>query len=172
MGITGRRFDLGAEQGIREAYAAHGGELYRYALRSLRDDGAAQDVVQEVFLRAWKSARKYDPRLASLRVWLFAIARNAIIDHVRRDRRPDPVATMPAVDAGFADEALDRWLVEEALSRLSADHRAALVETYLRGRSYREVAAELGIPQATLRSRVYFGLRALRLAMDEMGVRP
>ena len=171
MGMTRhRQVDLSAEDGIRAAYAAHGAELYRYALRQLQDDGSAQEVVQEVFLRAWRSAARFDADLASLRVWLFAIARNAVVDHVRRARRVGPVAQPEPVDAGFADAALDRWLVEEALRRISADHRAALVETYLNGRSYREVAAELAIPQATLRSRVFFGLKALRLALEEMGV--
>lgn len=156
---------------MRAAYAAHGPELYRFALRQLGDEGAAQEVVQEVFLRAWRAADRFDPELASLRVWLFAIARNVVIDETRRDRRASRLPVDPdPVDVGFADAALDRWLVEEALLRISADHRAALVETYLRGRSYQEVAAEQGVPQATLRSRVFFGLKALRLAMEEMGV--
>ena len=171
MGGTGRRqVDLGAEDGIRAAYAAHGPELYRYALRQLRDDGSAQEVVQDVFFRAWRSADRFDAGLASLRVWLFAIARNAVIDHVRQTRRR-PADHPEPVDAGFADVALDRWLMQQALRRISSDHRVALVETYLRGRSYREVAAELAIPEATLRSRVFFGLRALRLALEGMGVR-
>ncbi|CCH30910.1 hypothetical protein BN6_36150 [Saccharothrix espanaensis DSM 44229] len=165
--------DLGAEDGIRAAYAAHGPELYRFALRQLGDDGVAQEVVQEVFLRAWRSADRFDRELASLRVWLFAIARNVVVDHVRRSRRaPSPRPAEVVVDAGFADAALDRWLVEEALRRIGADHRVALVETYLRGRPYPEVAAELGVPQSTLRSRVYYGIKALRLALEEMGVRP
>lgn len=157
---------------MRAAYAAHGPELYRFALRQLGDEGAAQEVVQEVFLRAWRAADRFDPELASLRVWLFAIARNVVIDETRRGRRAGrvPADDREFVHMGFADAALDRWLVEEALLRISAEHRSALVETYLRGRSYREVAAEQGVPQATLRSRVFFGLKALRLAMEEMGV--
>jgi RNA polymerase sigma-70 factor (ECF subfamily) len=63
-----------------------------------------------------------------------------------------------------------RWLVEEALNRLGEDHRRALAETYLADRPYDEVAAELGIPESTLRSRVFYGLKAMRVAMDEMGV--
>ncbi|MFC6093018.1 sigma-70 family RNA polymerase sigma factor [Saccharothrix lopnurensis] len=175
--MTGHReVDLGAEDGVRAAYAAHGPELYRYALRQVDDEGVAQEVVQEVFLRAWRSADRFDPELASLRVWLFAIARNLVLDHLRRVRRRRPaehhgaLVDAASADLGFADAALDRWLVEEALRRISADHRFALVETYLRGRSYPEVAAELGVPQATLRSRVYYGIKALRLTLEEMGV--
>ncbi len=172
---------LGDEQGVAAAYAAHGAELYRFVLRELRDPGAAQDVVQETFLRAWRSADRYDPELASLRVWLFAIARNAMLDHVRAaGARPwqgvladDEQVERSAAPVQDATEQLLRgWVVEEALRRLSADHRVVLVETYLKDRPYAEVAAELGLPVGTVRSRVFYGLKALRLAMDEMGVEP
>lgn len=69
-----RSVSLARDSGVREAYAAHGGELYRFALRALGDTGAAQDVVQETFVRAWRAADRFDLELASLRVWLFAIA--------------------------------------------------------------------------------------------------
>jgi RNA polymerase sigma-70 factor (ECF subfamily) len=73
---------------VRAAYAVHTTpELYRFALR-LGDEGAAQEVVQEVFLRAWRRSDSFDPSVASPRVWLFAIARNAVIDEARRGRRP------------------------------------------------------------------------------------
>ena len=169
----------GPELDVRAAYAAHGAELYRFALRQLGDGGAAQDVVQEVFLRAWRSSEAYDPRLASLRTWLFAIARNVVVDEARRFAvRPwqrtltDGTGTdVPSV--GAIDEAVvDAWVVEEALRRIGEDHRTAIVQTHLRGRPHAEVAAELGIPVGTLRSRVFYGLKALRLAMEEMGVEP
>ncbi len=67
---------------------------------------------------------------------------------------------------------MQSWVVEEALRRLSEDHRTAIVETHLRGRPYTEVAAELGIPVGTLRSRLFYGLKALRVTMDEMGAEP
>ncbi len=167
------------ESAVRTAYAAHGAELYRYALRSLGDAGMAQDAVQETFLRAWKSADRYDPELASLRVWLFAIIRNVVVDLARRrssaswarvsgdddtvERALDPVPD-------DTDTVLNRWLVEEALRRLSPEHRAVIVETHLRGRPYDEVAAECGVPTGTMRSRAFYALKALRIAMDEMGV--
>ena len=67
------------------------------------------------------------------------------------------------------EEALLNWQVEEALRRIGEQHRRVLVETYLRGRPYAEVAAELGVPEGTIKSRVYYGLRALRNALEEMG---
>ena len=164
---------------VRAAYAAHGPELYRFALRQLGDGGAAQDVVQEVFLRAWRASDTFDPQLASLRTWLFAIARNVVVDEARRSAvRPwqrdlTDGTDLPPVAADTSDERLvDAWVVEEALRRIGAEHRAAIVQTHLRGRPHAEVAAELGIPVGTLRSRVFYGLKALRLAMEEMGVEP
>lgn len=183
-GRAGRGYDgpgLGSETALRAAYAAHGPELYRFALRQLGDEGAAQEVVQEVFLRAWRRSDSFDPSVASLRVWLFAIARNAVIDEARRVAvRPwrrsltgEPADIVGGPVVGAADQSVvDSWLVEEGLRRIRAEHREAIVQTYLRGRPYGEVAAELGIPVGTLRSRVFYGLKALRLAMDEMGVEP
>ncbi|MBM7805417.1 RNA polymerase sigma-70 factor (ECF subfamily) [Geodermatophilus bullaregiensis] len=164
---------------VRAAYAAHGAELYRFALRQLGDGGAAQDVVQEVFLRAWRASGSYDPQLASLRTWLFAIARNVVVDEARRfavrpwQQQLTDGADLEAPAAAAADEGLvDAWVVEEALRRISEEHRTVIVQTHLRGRPYAEVAAELGVPVGTLRSRVFYGLKALRLALDEMGVEP
>ena len=165
---------LATEDGLRAAYAEHSAELYRFALRSYDDEAAAQDLVQEVFLRAWRSSSGYDPSIASLRVWLFAIARNVAVDAARR-RSVRPVSA-PLVEAhepvapDEVDGLLRRWTVDEALRRIGAEHRAALVETYLKGRPYAEVAAEMSIPVGTLRSRVFYGLKALRNALDEMGV--
>ena len=163
---------------VQAAYAAHGSELYHLALRQLSDDGAAQDAVQEVFLRAWRS-NSYDPSRAGLRTWLFAIAHNVITDMARRgDVRPwqqhltelDESAPYGVKDT--SDRLVDQWVVEEALRRLDKDHRTAIEQTYLNGRPHAEVAAELNIPLGTLRSRVFYGMKALRLAMEEMGVEP
>ena len=164
---------------VAAAYSAHGPELYRFALRQLGDGSAAQDVVQEVFLRAWRASGSYDPQLASLRTWLFAIARNVIVDEVRRvavrpwqSQLADPrEGDLPTGD-GMDERLVDAWVVEEALRRIAPDHRTAIVQTHLRERPHGEVAAELGIPVGTLRSRVFYGLKSLRLAMEEMGVEP
>ncbi len=64
------------------------------------------------------------------------------------------------------------WMVQEALQRISDQHRTAIVETHLKERPYAEVAGELGIPIGTLRSRVFYGLKSLRVAMEEMGETP
>jgi RNA polymerase sigma-70 factor (ECF subfamily) len=161
---------LTRERDVREAYAAHAAELYGFAVRSLADPGLAEEAVQETFLRAWRAGERFDPQIGSLRTWLFAILRNVVID-LGRAR-----AVRPAVAEGGKepsvepyDEALLAWQIEEAMRRLGEDHRRILIETYYRGRPYAEVAEELGIPEGTVKSRVYYGLRALRVVLEEMG---
>jgi RNA polymerase sigma-70 factor (ECF subfamily) len=161
---------LTREAGVREAYAAHAGELYGFAVRSLEDPELAEDAVQDTFLRAWRAGDRFDPELGSLRTWLFAILRNVIIDLGRaRATRPRVGAELPELGHEPFEDILLTWQVEEALRRIGEQHRRALVETYLRGRSHAEVASELGVPEGTIKSRVYYGLRALRNALEEMG---
>jgi RNA polymerase sigma-70 factor, ECF subfamily len=161
---------LSDEHGIRQAYTAHGDELYGFALRSLGDRGLAEEAVQETFIRAWRAADRFDPELGSLRTWLFAIMRNIVIDLGRaRAARPRPTDSIEEVAQEPFEQALLAWQVEEALRRIGDAHRQVLVETYYRGRPYAEVAADLGVPEGTVKSRVYYGLRALRNALEEMG---
>jgi RNA polymerase sigma-70 factor (ECF subfamily) len=167
---------LADEAGLRAAYAAHGPELYRAARRSLGDGHLAEEVVQETFLRAWRAADRYDERLGSLRTWLFAILRNAIIDLVRADAARPLRAVVDdrgrhdrPVDADELDRALLSWQVEEALTRLSEDHRRVLLAVHLHSRPLADVAAELRIPVGTVKSRAYYALRALRVVLEELG---
>ncbi len=166
-------FDLSGEAGLRSAWRAHADELFGYARKALADNAAAEEALQETFLRAWRSADRYDPE-RPLRPWLFAILRNVVIDEARaRGVRPVPqdteVAEAVADLVDPLEQALDAWLIEEALRRIRPEHRTVIVETYYRGRPYADVAAELGIPEGTARSRAFYGLRALRLALEEMG---
>lgn len=161
---------LTGERDVRQAYAAHAGELYGFALRSLGDAGMAEEAVQETFLRAWRAGERFDPQIGSLRTWLFAILRNVVIDLSRaRAARPALSASQAEPSVEPIDQALLTWQVEEAMRRIGEEHRRILVETHYRGRPYAEVAAELGIPEGTVKSRVYYGLRALRVVLEEMG---
>jgi RNA polymerase sigma-70 factor, ECF subfamily len=168
---TGPITEAADEEGLRAAYLAHSGELYGYARRSLNDSGAAEEVVQETFIRAWRARERFDPELGSLRTWLFAIERRLVIDHAR-SRALRQTSPMPEDMAQVGDDierALVGWQVEEAMRRLRPEHHQVLVETYYRGRSGREVAVELGIPEGTVRSRLFYALQSLRLTLDEMG---
>lgn len=160
------------ERVVDEGYAAHAGELLGFATRSLGDRGLAEEAVQETFVRAWRAADRFDRERGSLRTWLFAIARNVVIDLARqRASRPPLAAAAPDADGGedWLDRALLGWQVEEALRRLSDAHREVLIATYFAGRPYAELARELGVAPGTIKSRVYYALRALRDVLEEMG---
>lgn len=159
------------EAGLHEAFLAHGGEMFGFARRATDDAGAAEEIVQETFVRAWRARHRFDPSLGNLRTWLFAIERNVVIDHARSSalRRTEPLEQDLPVDADHLERAMVAWQVEEAVRRLRAEHRHVLLETYYKGRSSRDVAAELGIPEGTVRSRLFYALRSLRLALEELG---
>ncbi|MFR9755542.1 sigma-70 family RNA polymerase sigma factor [Streptomyces sp. TR06-5] len=160
---------------MRALYEAHAAPLYAFVLRLVGGDRhRAEDVVQETLLRAWRNADRLDDAGHAVRPWLITVARRIVIDaHRSRQARPQevdaaPLESVPAVDE--IDRALRAMLVSEAMADLTPAHRQALTETYLRGRSATEAAEALGVPPGTVRSRVFYALRALRLALEERGV--
>ncbi|MFG1806402.1 sigma-70 family RNA polymerase sigma factor [Streptomyces sp. NPDC049040] len=163
------------EELMRALYREHAGALYAYVLRLVAGDRfLAEDVVQETLLRAWKSASRLDPAARSLRPWLVTVARRIVIDG-HRSRQARPPETSPAgLDQLPANDEMERSLrlmtISDALQDLSDAHREALIETYFRGRTVNEAAQELGLPAGTVRSRVFYALRALRNALEERGV--
>jgi RNA polymerase sigma-70 factor, ECF subfamily len=153
-----------------EAYAAYRPRLLARARRILRDDGLAEDAVQEAFVRAWRACTSYDPDRGPLLHWLLTITRNAARD-IARVRARQPAVTLAdtevvSPESGIADRVTNQTVLREALARLTAEHRVAIVETVIRDRSPQQVAAELGIPPGTVRTRVHYGLRNLRLALE------
>jgi RNA polymerase sigma-70 factor (ECF subfamily) len=168
---------LGDDDGdlLRTLHAEYGDALYGYALRlSGGDRQRAEDLVQETMLRAWQHPEALDPGRGSVRGWLFTTARNLSIDAWRRRAArvgeviTDSPPEVPAFDD--TDRAVESWLVAEALSHLSASHRQVLVECFYRGHSVAEAATKLGVPAGTIKSRTYYALRSLRLALEELGV--
>jgi RNA polymerase sigma-70 factor (ECF subfamily) len=139
-----------------------------------QDRGRAEDVVQETLLRAWRHRVILESEPPAVRAWLFKVARNIVIDEwrSRRSRTELPVADVPEAepDRDETEQLLLSWVVAEAVTRLSADHRAVLLECYFRGRPVAEAARRLGVPEGTVKSRTHYALRALKLALEEMGV--
>lgn len=169
---------MGASNGligsIEQLHADYGGPLYLYAWRRLGDRRAAEETVQDTLLRAWRHASRFDPQRGTLAAWLFTIARNVTTDQLRRrGARPTEVAIaeqdVPVTD-GDVDRAVEAWQLSEALQTLSAEHREAIVAVHYLGFTVRELAARSGIPPGTVKSRLYYGTRALRLRLEEQGV--
>lgn len=159
---------------VEELHAAYGGALYVYAVRRLGDREAAEEVVQDTLLRAWRAGDRFDPARGSMGAWLFGIARNLVTDrHRRRAARPRTVRPIVDGDApltdGDVDRAIETWQLADGLARLSTDHREAILLVHYQGLTVAETAERLGVPVGTVKSRVYYGLRALRLSLEEAG---
>ncbi|MDT3399306.1 sigma-70 family RNA polymerase sigma factor [Streptomyces sp. B1866] len=160
---------------MRVLYAEHAGPLLAFVLRLVAGDRhRAEDVVQETLLRAWRNAERLQRATGSIRPWLVTVARRIVIDGHRgslarpREVGPEPLAEVPAADE--LDRVLRMMTLSDALADLTAAHREALVETYFRGRTVNEAAEVLGVPPGTVRSRVYYALRSLKLSLEERGV--
>jgi RNA polymerase sigma-70 factor (ECF subfamily) len=161
----------GRVRAVRDRYAE---PLLGYVERLTGDHHRAEDIVQETLLRAWRSAPRAPADQGSLRSWLFRVARNLATDAHRARRARPPEVAIDALDgvpsAERADRSLHAHLLVEALGALREEHRLAIVETYLRGRSVAEAAVALGVPPGTVKSRCYYGLRALRRELERRGL--
>jgi RNA polymerase sigma-70 factor (ECF subfamily) len=159
---------------MEQLHAEHSAALWGYCVRLTGNDRVrAEDVVQETLLRAWRHFSVLDETQGSVRAWLFTVARNIVIDEWRSRRTRDvTVADVPEpADPGdTTDQLLLSWVVADAVTKLSSEHRAVLLECYYRGLSVADAARHLGIPEGTVKSRTHYALRALRLALEEMGV--
>ncbi len=152
----------------------HAVALWSYCRRLVpTDQGRAEDVAQETLLRAWRDRRILDSPPPAVRAWLFTVARNIVIDQWRSRRAHSETPRAEVPDDGVDDESdqlLLSWVVAEALTLLSREHRDVLLECYYRGRPVAEAARQLGVPEGTVKSRTHYALRALRLALEELGV--
>jgi RNA polymerase sigma-70 factor (ECF subfamily) len=160
---------------VRGLYAEHGADLFRYALGLTGGDShRAEDLVQEAMLRAWRTCG--DRPIRSPRSWLFSTVRNLSVDaHRARQSRPieaDQASLDSLAVADTADRTAESVDMAEALAALRPEHREAIMEVFYRGSSMTQAATALGIPAGTVKSRMYYGLKALRLILQERGITP
>ena len=158
---------------LAELYEQHSAALWRHVVRLTGNTAVAEDIVQETLLRAWKKRSSLDAEPGGLRPWLFRVAHNLVVDDVRsaRHRHESLTATLPErATADRSDALFDAMLIQSALAELSPDHRAAVVLAYYGGRTVPEISRELDVAEGTVKSRLHYGLRALRLVLQEKGV--
>jgi RNA polymerase sigma-70 factor (ECF subfamily) len=161
---------------MKVLYEEHAAALWRYAMRLTGDRARAEDVVQETLLRAWQHPEVAEDTERSARAWLFTVARNMIIDErrsARFRRESSSLETVPEPEKPGPDEvnaALDRLLLGDALAQLSPEHRAVVRRSYYLGWTTAQIAADLEIAEGTVKSRLHYAVRALRLTLQEMGV--
>lgn len=162
------------ERAARALYRAYGGELYGFAHRRLGDGGLAEEVVQDVFTKAWRHAEDYDEARGSVRTWLYAIARNVVSDAERRRGRRPPAAPCEPSDVASHDEPIERavlrWQVDLALGRLTPEHRQVVRLAHFQGCSLAQISQQIGLPLGTVKSRVHYAMANLKLALQELEV--
>jgi RNA polymerase sigma-70 factor (ECF subfamily) len=157
-----------------ELYDRHAGKVLALARRIVRDDGDAEDIVQEVFSQAWRTATRYEAGRGTVAGWLLMMARTRAIDRLRaRQSRPDTIGDvlldrMPGqseapADALIAGEQYAR--IRQGLGELPAEQRTALELAYFEGLSQSEIAERLAAPLGTIKTRIRTALTTLRRSL-------
>ena len=163
----------GDQPALAELYDRYGRVAYGLALRILRDEGLAEDAVQEGFLAVWRSAARFVPERAKGSTWILTLVHRRAVDLVRRSerRRAEPLEAAPDPAGGSTEEAvwlhLERDRVQQALRRLPDQQREALELAYYGGFSQSELAERLGQPLGTIKSRMFAGLSRLRVLLAD-----
>jgi RNA polymerase sigma-70 factor (ECF subfamily) len=146
----------GDERAMTELYDRYSRIVYSVALRVLGDSGAAEDVLQEVFMQLWRNPGLFDSSRGNLAPWLAVIARNRSIDAIRKRR--------PETDIEDVVVSVDCDLAGEADRAIAPAQRSALEMAYFEGLSHSEISAKTGEPLGTIKTRIRSGLLALRKA--------
>ena len=166
------------EDALAEAYRRHAGGVYALSRRILGEAAKAEDVVQEVFLRLWQHPERFDPERGSLRSYLLTQAHGRSIDALRSEgsrREREQLDARHTAQAGY-DVDLEVWdltvagHVRRVVEELPEGERRAIELAYFGGYTYREVAAMLGEPEGTVKSRIRAGLKRMRSGLASAGL--
>lgn len=164
-----RLFVLGDETALKSAYDAHGSLIYTFCRRTVGAE-TAHDVTQEVFLAAWKARDRFDPERGTLAGWLVGIAKNKVLDTLRRrhvhllsDEREQPADT---TGPDVVDSTADRMLIASALNELSPRMRQVVTMAYLQDLTHDQISRQTSLPLGTVKSDIRRGLERLRRNLD------
>jgi RNA polymerase sigma-70 factor (ECF subfamily) len=160
----------GDEQAMAQLYERYSAIVYSVALRVLGDTGVAEDILQEVFMRLWRSPDTFDATRGSLPGWLAVITRNRAIDSLRK-RRPeaditDVVVSIEPDIVGAAESSRTLEKIRGTLGGMPLPQRAALEMAFFEGLSHTEIAEKTGEPLGTIKTRIRAGLLTLRKAFN------
>lgn len=157
-----RRLVAGDHEALGDLYDRCAGLVNALALRVLRDATEAEDVVQEVFVQVWRQAARFDPARGSPEAWLCTMARTRALDRLRRRAARREASGDEAPNASEAPRNEEALAVRKALDGLSADQRRALELAYYEGLTQSEIAARLGEPLGTIKTRMRLAMQKLR----------
>jgi RNA polymerase sigma-70 factor, ECF subfamily len=164
------RIRAGDQTAMADLYDRYAGVVYGVALRVLTSTAAAEDVVQEVFLQLWRNPQAFDTDRGRLAPWLAVIARNRAIDSLRKRPPEDDIDAMPiSTGINLEDAASQKLVVDKVrgvLGGLPQDQRKALEMAFFEGMTHTEIAGKTGEPLGTVKTRIRYGLIALRKAFS------
>ncbi len=177
--LVGRLAAAGDTDSLASLYDRHAAVALGFLTRMLGESGEAEEVLQDVFVQVWREAGRYCPERASVRGWLLMLARSRALDRIRstraRVRREEALAveSRGGAVAPSGSERLERSerhrSVRAALERLSLEHRQAVELAFFEGLSHSQIAARLGAPLGTVKSRILYGMRRLRTVLEATG---
>ena len=172
MDVDLDRFRRGDPDAVRQVYRRYAGALHTVARSIVRDPELAADVVQQTFVKAWRAASTFEDD-RELGPWLYAIARRAAIDALRMESRPHRGGHEPETDVGVVPISFERtWEIHQirlAIEQLPADEREVVRRSHLLGHTHDEIAAQLGVPIGTVKSRSSRAHRRLAAALGHLG---
>ena len=170
----------GVEAALSKLYDRYSRTVFGVGLRTLGDRSLAEELVQEVFLKVWRSARTFDPSRGSFSTWLYRVTRSVAVDLYRKRANrvrqvPDGaphIATTRDSSAGpqeVVDESWLSWRVSRALEMLDAPHREVIELAHFKGLTQREISERTGVPLGTVKTRTASAYKSLRTALVAEG---
>jgi RNA polymerase sigma-70 factor, ECF subfamily len=172
------RVAKGDRQALKQLYGRHHVKIFRFALRLMNDEAAAEDVVSDVFLAVWRRAGRFEGR-AQVSTWLFGIARHKVLSRLRartNDPLDDEVAESIEDPADNPEVTMQkeqrRMLLQDCLTQLSATHREIVDLVYYHGKKIEEAASILGVPLNTVKTRMFYARKRIGELIAARGLTP
>jgi RNA polymerase sigma-70 factor, ECF subfamily len=160
-----------SENALKELYARFSKQIYSLARRMLRDESAAEDVTQDVFVKIWQKSLDYSSLKGAVSTWIMTIAHHSAVDAIRRRTTHETVVLedgeLERYPIEQGDDRLEQVTVSRALESLEPSERGLIELAYFEGLSHSQLATRTGIPLGTIKTRLRVGLQKLKVALGE-----